>query len=457
MARTAAQTWCRRFRGSKKIIELVDPPPVSQSEKTNVLDRNARRMNHILGAKPPQTVQVTQRPRRVSNSTRSTNLVTHVATPTYSSSISDGDEDWQVEVAASTAASEVGAGNGDGTRGAPTRESGDGTTPTPDIAGKAPLKQRGRVTIGNILRGEHERAWMPSSTSSSATSSLVNQHASGVKSTNVTSAFKLVKEARSCAKAERIEIPTNIEDEYLLNMKPVISADASQNSNNSAPSQERSSSIKPVLDWLYVSQGRLTPMQMADLSSNMALSRIHVIDVGSMNTFKEAIADGVLWMGANRLPSAPVRVAAYLNRLKHRFRQRFNDGKSIVIMTYSSSASYLTLHALALFLYMYCYMDHTDSRNLAAAAVEKQIPPVSILESGIEELAACGKGWLERVQIEWPYGANSAVDICGEICGGWHVTRHLYYHASRKTWRIQLWGLPPGSYSFKYVNTVSMF
>ena len=360
-------------------------------------------------------------------------------------------------MAASTAASEVGAGNGDGTRGAPTRESGDGTTPTPDIAGKAPLKQRGRVTIGNILRGEHERAWMPSSTSSSATSSLVNQHASGVKSTNVTSAFKLVKEARSCAKAERIEIPTNIEDEYLLNMKPVMSADASQNSNNSAPSQERSSSIKPVLDWLYVSQGRLTPMQLADLSSNMALSRIHVIDVGSMNTFKEAIADGVLWMGANRLPSAPVRVAAYLNRLKHRFRQRFNDGKSIVIMTYSSSASYLTLHALALFLYMYCYMDHTDSRTLAAAAVEKQIPPVSILESGIEELAACGKGWLERVQIEWPYGANSAVDICGEICGGWHVTRHLYYHASRKTWRIQLWGLPPGSYSFKYVNTVSMF
>ena len=409
-------------------------------------------MNHTLGAKLPQTVQATRRARRVSLPTRSTTFVAHVATPSYSSSVSDGEDDWRVGVATSAAAPKVGVG--DGTTGASTtRESSDATGATPDMAADGPPRQRARVTIGNILRGEHVRAWMPSSTSSTATSSLVNQQASGVKPTNVTAAFKLVKEARSCAKSGRIEVPTNIEDEYLLNMKPVMSAEGSTNSKNSATSQERSSSIKPVLDWLYVSQGQLTPMQLADLSSNMALSRIHVIDVGSMNTFKEAIADGVLWMGANRLPSAPVRVAAYLNRLKHRFRQRFNDRKSIVIMTYSSSASYLTLHALALFFHMYCYMDHTDSRTLAAAAVEKQIPPVSILESGIEELAACGKGWLERVQIEWPYGAHSAVDICGEICGGWHVTRHLYYHAARKTWRIQLWGLPPGSYSFKYVNT----
>ncbi len=424
-------------------FENSSPAVVSGRKQTNVVERNAIEMNHILGAKPPQTVQATLRPGRVLPlvSTRSTTIVAHVATPSYSASISDGDDDWRVDVSASISRSEVGLV--------------DGTTiaPTSDASDKKPRQDRARVTIGDILRGEHGRAWMPSSTSSSATSSLVNQHASGVKPTKVTAAFKLVKEARSCAKAGRVEIPGNIEDEYLLNMKPVMGADAAKNSKNSASSQERSSSIKPVLDWLYVSQGHLTPMQLADLSSSMALSRIHVIDVGSMNTFNEAIADGVLWMGANRLPSAPVRVAAYLNRLKHRFRQRFNDGKSIVIMTYSSSASYLTLHALALFLYMYCYMDHTDSRTLAAAAVEKQIPPVSILESGIEELAACGKGWLERVQIEWPYGANSAVDICGEICGGWHVTRHLYYHAARKTWRIQLWGLPPGSYSFKYVHS----
>ena len=364
--------------------------------------------------------------------------------PSYSSSMSGGEDEDSVTSTSGSVATQVVVADEKIRTSTPSGRAG--TT-----SGPASSKRTTRVTIGDILRGEHGGSWTPGTVPSPPASSFADQHGS-LKPANVTAAFKLVQEARTCAKADRIDIPSNIEDEYMLNMKLIRRGDASNGSKSSTSNtQERSSSIKPVLDWLYVSQGHLTPMQLADLSSKMALSRVHVIDVGSMNTLKEAIADGVLWMGANRLPSAPVRVAAYLNRLKHRFKQRFNDGKSIVIMTYSSSASYLTLHALALFFYMYCYMNHTDSRTLAAAAVEKQIPPVSILESGIEELAVCGKGWLERVQIEWPYGAQSAVDICGEICGGWHVTRHLYYHPARKTWRIQLWGLPPGSYSFKYV------
>ena len=416
---------------------------------------------------------------------------THVAMPSYdrSSSVSSGEDDWRVHIGrddeetgrktsrerhdgVESVADETntGSGLGDG--------AGDGAGDGMGNDGGGAAMAAGtkhkavKTTIGDILRGNHPRAWRPNGTTNAANNTIL-----GLKPTNVTAAHKAVEEARAHSHAPRIEIPSNIEDEYLLSfvkpspMNPSMQHAAQTNtlnamspSNTLSPSgHERSTSIKPVLDWLYISQGHLTPMQLADLSSSMALSRIHVIDVGSMNTLKEAIADGVLWMGANRLPSAPVRVAAYLNRLKHRFKQRFNadagkdnaEGrerkKSIVIMTYSSSASYLTLHALALFFFVYCYMDHSNSRSLAASAVEKQIPPVSILESGMEELAACGKGWLERVQIEWPYGAHSAVDICGEICGGWHVTRHLYYHAARKTWRIQLWGLPPGSYTFKYV------
>ena len=365
--------------------------------------------------------------------------------PSYdrTSSVSSGEDDWRVTM--------TGRDDDDGEQ--PSNRPNPATSTTASTSTwTSEASAVKKTTIGNILRGDHPRAWTPGGANARSAGATGDETIMGLKATNVTAAFKVVKEARECTRAPRIDIPSNIEDEYMLSMNSNanVGADGAPAPAKN-PAQERSTSIKPVLDWLYISQGHLTPMQLADLSSSMALSRIHVIDVGSMNTLKEAIADGVLWMGANRLPSSPVRVAAYLNRLKHRFKQRFNDGKSIVIMTYSSSASYLTLHALALFFFMYCYMDQTNSRTLAASAVEKQIPPASILESGIEELAACGKGWLERVQIEWPYGAHSAVDICGEICGGWHVTRHLYYHPTRKTWRIQLWGLPPGTYTFKYV------
>jgi len=209
--------------------------------------------------------------------------------------------------------------------------------------------------------------------------------------------------------------------------------------------------IKPVLNWLYVSPAEIPPQELANLASTYAYDQIHVIDVGSMSISEDSITDGVCWMGASRLPSGPVCVSAFLNRLKHRFKQRYNDGKSIVILTYSPSTSYLTLHALALFFYMHCWLDEGTSRVLAAGAVGKQIPPVSIIDSGVEELAACGKGWLQRVIVEWPYHARSSVDIAGEICGGWHITRRLRYDVSNRKWRIQIWGLPPGAYTFKFV------
>ena len=209
--------------------------------------------------------------------------------------------------------------------------------------------------------------------------------------------------------------------------------------------------IKPVLHWLYVSPTDIPPHELANLASTYAYDQIHVIDVGSMSISEDAITDGVSWMGASRFPSGPVCVSSFLNRLKHRFTQRYNDGKSIVILTFSPSTSYLTLHALALFFFMHCWIDERNARSLAAGAVGKQIPPVSIIDSGVEELAACGKGWLQRVIVEWPYHARSSVDIAGEICGGWHITRRLRYDVSNRKWKIQIWGLPPGAYTFKFV------
>lgn len=248
------------------------------------------------------------------------------------------------------------------------------------------------------------------------------------------SACRILREARRCAK------------------KPEIRVWYSEDKQRSSGEEETVlSSMKAVLDWLYVSPTDITPQQLADLASTYAYDKIHVIDVGSMNVSDDAIAEGVCWMGASRLPSGPVCVSAFLNRLKHRFTQRYNDGKSVVILTYSSSTSYLTLHALALFFFMHCWLDESDARSLAAEAVGKQIPPVSIIDSGIEELAACGKGWLQRVIIEWPYHARSSVDIAGEICGGWHITRRLRYDQSNRRWKIQIWGLPPGAYTFKFV------
>jgi hypothetical protein len=306
--------------------------------------------------------------------------------------------------------------------------------------GGAGSPAREQTRLIDILRGVSSTAQTPDTPGESmidqgvAAGCLEKGSASGPCAEKMSSG--ILQEAQECARKPPIRVVCS-EDTILH--------------NNSADEELVLTRIKPVLDWLYVSPIEIPPQELAKLASRYGYDQIHVIDVGSMSISDDAIADGVCWMGASRLPSGPVCVSAFLNRLKHRFKQRYNDGKSIVILTYSPSTSYLTLHALALFFFMHCWLDESTSRTLAAGAVGKQIPPISIIDSGIEELAACGRGWLQRVILEWPYHARSSVDIAGEICGGWHITRRLRYDASNRKWKIQIWGLPAGAYTFKFV------
>jgi hypothetical protein len=77
-------------------------------------------------------------------------------------------------------------------------------------------------------------------------------------------------------------------------------------------------------------------------------------------------------------------------------------------------------------------------------------PPTSALAAGVEEMAACARGWLQRAKIEWPY-AGGRVEAAGEAVGGWDRSVPLEFNVRHKKWRLQLWGLPPGVYSYKFL------
>ena len=75
-----------------------------------------------------------------------------------------------------------------------------------------------KTTIGNILRGDHPRAWTPGGANARSAGATGDETIMGLKATNVMAAFKVVKGARECTRAPRIDIPSNIEDEYMLSM-----------------------------------------------------------------------------------------------------------------------------------------------------------------------------------------------------------------------------------------------
>lgn len=314
------------------------------------------------------------------------------------------------------------------------------------------------VTVGDILRGglsqqQQQNASVASSSSQDGTMDIrgslhgwkkwsvhvfgnhLNHNARNHGRAAHERQWMFLREARMCSRKDPV---------------PFLQASSSSSSDTSDTEMDIASKMTQVLSWLYIAKGRIVGDQLEGLASEHAYQRIHVIDVSAMES-TETISAGVCWMGASRLPSGPVCIAAYLNRLKHRFKQRFNDGHSIVIVTYDASTSYMMLHSLALFFFMYCGLNQRDSRTLAAGFVEKQVPPATIIESGVEELALVGKGWIQRVIVEWPYYAASAVNIAGDIVGGWHVTKRLHRDEAHSRWTLQLWGLPPGSYTFKMI------
>lgn len=214
--------------------------------------------------------------------------------------------------------------------------------------------------------------------------------------------------------------------------------------------------VRPVLPWLYLCDTEsIQDDQLVEFASNTCMEKIHVIRMSEIesNGASEwpgpALGAHVAWMGATRLPSPAITAAGILHRLKHRFSSDAGM-ESMVMIMYDDANVNLSLHALVLFFYIYCGMKHYDARTLAGAAFSRQIPPASVIESGVEELAACGQGWLQRVIVKWPYAA-SKVEVAGELVGGWHVTKALVYNKKQKHWTLQLWGLPPGMYQYKFV------
>jgi len=220
--------------------------------------------------------------------------------------------------------------------------------------------------------------------------------------------------------------------------------------------------LKPVLPWLYMlrSNGkRLSASEFSWFASKMNLARIHIVDVSEKQE-NGIDAEHVKWMGATSLPSPAVSLAATLHRLYHRFSTPDEQGNTVktgclVVVSYDEETqSQVVQDAICLFLHLYCSVPDKEARHLSHIAIEKKAsyPSPFIIESGIEEVAACGQGWLQRVPVEWPYAGSSAkVEVAGELVGGWHYTMPLVYNSKHKKWILELWGLPPGPYPYKFV------
>eukprot|EP00889_Picochlorum_renovo_P002151 jgi/Picre1/29181/NNA_004574.t1 len=237
--------------------------------------------------------------------------------------------------------------------------------------------------------------------------------------------WKFLREARMCSRKDPV---------------PLLRASSSSSSDASDTEMDMASKMTHVLSWLYIAKGRVVGDQLEELAGRYAYERIHVIDVSAMES-TETIAAGVCWMGASRPSIWTCMYSSVFESTETSVYQRYNDGHSIVIVTYDASTSYMTLHSLALFFFMYCGLNQRDSRTLAATFVEKQVPPATIIESGVEELALVGLGWIQRVIVEWPYYAASAVNIAGDIVGGWHVTKRLHRDEAHSRWTLQTVGI----------------
>jgi len=220
--------------------------------------------------------------------------------------------------------------------------------------------------------------------------------------------------------------------------------------------------LRVVLPWLFASPGHLDKDAAEFLASQLALSRLQVVDVphimlsSACFTSKgpRKLASDIAWVGSNIFPSPAVTIAATLHRVAHRCGGAASPplpvGGTAAVLAYRPEDVSIAAEGLAVYLHLYCNLRARHAAAAAGAALHCPAPPLTVLESAVEELAACGKGWLQRVTLEWHY-AGGSVEIAGDVIGGWDCTASLAYNVRHRKWRLQLWGLPPGLYDFKFI------
>lgn len=195
------------------------------------------------------------------------------------------------------------------------------------------------------------------------------------------------------------------------------------------------------------------------VASHLALSRLHHIQLAhnaksDMYRPPWILSENVAWMGASVFPSPEASLAATLHRGAHRCGGSLTqlgviDG-SAVVLTYRPEEAQKVAIALGLYFHLYGGLTAREAATTAGGFMQCAQPPTSALAAGVEEMAACGKGWLQRAILEWRY-AGGQVEAAGEAVGGWDRSIPLEFNVRHKKWRVQLWGLPPGVYSYKFL------
>lgn len=159
--------------------------------------------------------------------------------------------------------------------------------------------------------------------------------------------------------------------------------------------------------------------------------------------------DDVAWVGSTAIPGPIASTAALLHRLAHRTAQQ-RCSMMVVILNYQPQQADDVGKALALYFHLYCGLPWRSSALAAGEALGIEPPLQSDLDAGIEEMAALGLGWLQRVILEWKY-SGGFVEAAGDAVGGWDRAVPLTFNIRHRKWKIQLWGLPPGVYSYKFI------
>lgn len=198
---------------------------------------------------------------------------------------------------------------------------------------------------------------------------------------------------------------------------------------------------------------------MEYIASQLALSRVHLLDfsrlLGSVGpSIPWLLGDGIAWVGATPLPSPTIATAAALHRLSHRCGGVLSPppgiGGSAVLLSYRQEEKEKVAEALAIYFHLYGGMEAKDAASAAGDTLRCPAPLLSVLDAGVQEMACCGKGWLQRVVLEWHY-AGGRVEATGNAVGGWDRFVPLTFDVRYRKWKVQVWGLAPGVSTYKFI------
>lgn len=209
-----------------------------------------------------------------------------------------------------------------------------------------------------------------------------------------------------------------------------------------------------VLPWLVVADTKLGLREVEFLASELQLGSLLQLDLARVSQRRAGMWLGQYKDGEQLDRGSLVTAVCALHRLIHRRGGPFASpaagaDSNCVVVCHEGCSTSLVADVLAGYLWWFVGLHLHDAMQAASLVAGAPVSEQALLEAS-RTLVDSADERPSVITLRWGYNGRD-IRVAGEAVGGWGRCLPMRHYPRHKCWKMQIWGLPPGQYHYKFI------